>query len=204
MSTAAVPQNYFLQGKIRVMVATIAFGMGLDKPDLEAVLHTHLPHSLEEYVQQVGRAGRDGRQASCIVFLDDAEYLRVRALSHSRLVKRGAVERFLRHVFGRPDDEPAEHEEAAVAGKKRRKSQAKLSPSQHKWVAITLISLCCILWLNTLKAWPLVAFEHAADQSHNVTGRLALVVVAYAVCAAADSLIVSVLHAVSQWQSACC
>lgn len=166
---AAVPQNYFLQGKIRVMVATIAFGMGLDKPDLEAVLHTHLPHSLEEYVQQVGRAGRDGREASCTVFLDDAEYLRVRALSHQRVVKREAVECFLRRVFGRPDDDSAEQEEAG--GKKRRRSQAKLSPSQHKWVAalspILLVGSSVQQMLTATEAAGLVCCM-AAWQQHTV------------------------------------
>lgn len=120
------------------MVATIAFGMGLDKPDLEAVLHTNMPKSLEEYVQQVGRAGRDGRNATCVAFLDDNDYVRSRALAHQRCVKRASVESFLRVVFGREDDEEAAAPvpaDGAKPAKRRGKAQERLGQSQHKYVA---------------------------------------------------------------------
>ncbi len=57
MCARGMAQADFLSGKLRVVVATVAFGMGIDKPDLGVVLHTCLPHSLEEYVQQVWRKG---------------------------------------------------------------------------------------------------------------------------------------------------
>lgn len=73
---------------------------GVDKPDLEAVVHAAPPRSLEEYVQQVGRAGRDGREGRCVTLLDDGDYLLLRALSHSARVRRESVEAFLAdHVF---------------------------------------------------------------------------------------------------------
>ncbi|CAO2601871.1 ATP-dependent DNA helicase Q4 [Lemmus lemmus] len=62
-------QKAFMQGHLRVVVATVAFGMGLDRPDVRAVLHLGLPPSFESYVQAIGRAGRDGKPAHCHLFL---------------------------------------------------------------------------------------------------------------------------------------
>ncbi|MYG93837.1 MAG: RecQ family ATP-dependent DNA helicase [Acidimicrobiia bacterium] len=82
-------QRSFIDGELRAIAATNAFGMGIDKPDVRLVIHADIPSSLENYLQEAGRAGRDSQQAHCVLLYTKNDVERQFAMSaRSRLTRR--------------------------------------------------------------------------------------------------------------------
>ena len=103
----AATQNRFMKGDLDVLVATVAFGMGLDKQDVRAVIHYSMPRTLEHYVQEVGRAGRDDKPALCHAFYDVADVAKMRSLANSDGVDRVSVRGLAARIFGTLEETPA-------------------------------------------------------------------------------------------------
>ncbi|MBA2476480.1 MAG: ATP-dependent DNA helicase RecQ, partial [Actinobacteria bacterium] len=116
-------QEAFLAGEARIVVATTAFGMGIDKPDIRLVLLYNLPGSLEDYVQMVGRAGRDGAASRCVLFAGQRDAADLRRFARSDLpsahVLRGVYRTLRAHAQGdvaRVDAATIEHGAGLEAG----------------------------------------------------------------------------------------
>ncbi|MBK5914249.1 RecQ family ATP-dependent DNA helicase [Rhodocyclus purpureus] len=94
-------QESFIRGELRVIAATNAFGMGVDKPDVRLVIHLDTPGSLENYLQEAGRAGRDQALARCVLLYDESDLdFQFRLLRDSRLSQRDirAILKALRQI----------------------------------------------------------------------------------------------------------
>lgn len=98
----AQTQSRFLRGTLRILTATVAFGMGINKPNIDAVIHYAIPKSIENYIQETGRAGRDGREALCHVFLATEDYIKHRSFVYSESVDEVELMLFLKMVFACP------------------------------------------------------------------------------------------------------
>ncbi|ROT38924.1 ATP-dependent DNA helicase [Sodiomyces alkalinus F11] len=92
-------QDQFMASEIDIVVATIAFGMGIDKPDIRNIVHWDLPGTVEEYCQQVGRAGRDGEDSYCMLYLCERDFYIREMFARGDLPSRQGLRSLFKDIF---------------------------------------------------------------------------------------------------------
>ncbi|KAK1756332.1 P-loop containing nucleoside triphosphate hydrolase protein [Echria macrotheca] len=92
-------QDDFMSSKIEIVCATIAFGMGIDKPDIRNVVHWDLSNTVEEYSQQIGRAGRDGKPSKCMFYLAPSAFYLRELFARGDLPSKQSLRRLLVDIF---------------------------------------------------------------------------------------------------------
>ncbi len=98
-------QNEFMSGKVHCVVATIAFGMGIDKNNIRRVIHYDLPKSIENYSQEIGRAGRDGKESLCLALANKDKLNVLENFVYGDMPEKQSIAKLLRIIASSEDDE---------------------------------------------------------------------------------------------------
>ena len=109
-------QQQFIEGKLRAIAATNAFGMGIDKPDVRLVIHADIPGSLENYLQEAGRAGRDREAARCVLLYSPDDVERQFGMSARSRLTRAEIHGILRALRNLDRNKRYDHEVVATTG----------------------------------------------------------------------------------------
>ncbi len=94
-------QDWFMSSPTAIVAATIAFGMGIDKSDIRYIYHYNLPKTLENYAQEIGRSGRDGKPSICEVLADPSDRIVLENFTYGDTPTREAIDSFLQDVLSR-------------------------------------------------------------------------------------------------------